>query len=95
MDQQRTPDPGDMKLSQDHIAAVIKQHIADIMLDVEVESLTLQSSMRELGLNSIDRVDVIVNSLESLGQNIPLVEFASARTLGDIVKIIGDHHASR
>ena len=79
----------------DRIATIIKQQIVGIMLDLDINALSLSSSMRDLGLNSIDRVDVIMNTLEALGQNIPLVEFASARTLGDIVKIIGERHVPK
>jgi polyketide biosynthesis acyl carrier protein len=88
-------DPNNPELLQQRIGEIIKQQIVDIMLDVDIQTLSMSSSMRELGLNSIDRVDVIMNTLETLGQNVPLVEFASARSLGDIVKIIGDRYVAK
>jgi polyketide biosynthesis acyl carrier protein len=93
--EQQASDSGNPVLSRDRILSVIKDHIAAIAMDIDPQALQAESSMRDLGLNSIDRVDVIVNTLETLGQNIPLVQFASARCLGDIARIISGQYVSR
>ena len=88
-------DPKNREALDARIASIIKRQISDIILDVDIETLSMSSSMRELGLNSIDRVDVIMNTLETLEQDVPLVDFASAKCLGDIVKIIGDRYVAK
>src|SRR5699024_10528167 len=54
----------------------------------EVDTVTPRDSMRELGANSIDRAEIITATMERLDISLPLVEFAEAANIGDIVAIM-------
>jgi len=54
----------------------------------EVGTVTPRDSMRELGANSIDRAEIITATMERLDISLPLVEFAEAANIGDIVAIM-------
>lgn len=58
-------------------------------LDVEEDAVTMEASITEdLGADSLDVVDLVMNIEESFDVEIPDEEVENIKTVGDIVKYI-------
>lgn len=77
-----------MNMTKNEIFEVIVESIYEIVPELEGEHITIQDSLQELGANSIDRAEIIITTLESIGVSIPMIKFGEARSIQDIVEII-------
>lgn len=75
-------------MSQDEIFQTFKAVFVDVVPDVDIDRITLQDSMRDLGANSIDRAEIITETMEQLDIVLPMVSFAEAQNIGDIVTVL-------
>jgi polyketide biosynthesis acyl carrier protein len=73
-------------MEKEPIFEALKISINDVLGDQE--KLTYDSSLKELGANSVDRAVILMQTLEQLGVQMPMVVFAGAKNLGDIVQAI-------
>ncbi|MFC0498028.1 acyl carrier protein [Streptomyces mutabilis] len=80
-------------MSQDQIFQTLKEVFVDVVPEVEIDRITLQDSMRDLGANSIDRAEIITETMEQLDIAVPMVSFAEARNIGDIVAVLAGEGA--
>ncbi|GAA3078916.1 hypothetical protein GCM10020000_75670 [Streptomyces olivoverticillatus] len=53
--------------------------------------ITLDRSMRELGANSIDRMDVVIAAQEDLGIKVPANALTQATDLKSLVAVFGEY----
>ncbi|MGP3971258.1 phosphopantetheine-binding protein [Streptomyces sp. 6N223] len=74
-------------ITQEKTFETLKSVFAEIM-EADVSAVTLADSLRDLGANSIDRADIITETMEQLDVSLPMVRFGEARNIGDIVAII-------
>ena len=56
--------------------------------DCDVSEITMESSFRDLGIDSLDTVEMLMNLEDKLGKEIELEE--SVETVGDLVRYIED-----
>ena len=57
--------------------------------EIDSESVTEDANLYEdLGIDSIDAVDLIVRLRELTGKRVPPEEFKTVRTVGDVVRVI-------
>ncbi|MER0242135.1 phosphopantetheine-binding protein [Streptomyces sp. 796.1] len=75
-------------MTQDEIFKALLATFADIIPEVDLSAATFDDSLKELGANSIDRADIITETMEHAGVSLPMVSFAEAQSIGDIVRII-------
>ena len=61
-------------------------------LDVDEDAVTMEASIQnDLGADSLDIVDLVMSLEEEFDCEIPDEEIENIKTVGDIVKYIGDH----
>jgi len=77
-----------MKFSQQEIFEVVKQNTIKVLMDVDPSLVTLDTSLTELGANSIDRVEVVMYSMEQLGIEVPRTEFRGVRDIRTLVDLL-------
>ncbi|NVZ10128.1 phosphopantetheine-binding protein [Allochromatium humboldtianum] len=77
-----------MKFSQQEIFEVVKQNSIKVLMDVDPSLITLDTSLTELGANSIDRVEVVMYSMEQLGIEVPRTEFRGVRDIRTLVDLL-------
>lgn len=75
-------------MTQEEIFETVKSVFAEIVPDIEVSRITRQDSLRDLGANSVDRAEILTETMEQLGVSLPMVSFGKAKNIGDIVEII-------
>ena len=66
--------------------------LADVLVeDFEIERDEISASARlydDLGLDSIDAVDLVVRMREITGKKVPPEQFKSVQTVGDVLEIL-------
>ena len=73
-------------MNKEEIFSVLRAHVAEIM-GLEESEFVIEDSLKDLGANSIDRMDIIVETMEELGIKIPMVNFGECKNMKDIVDI--------
>ena len=69
---------------QDQLFRVLKEEF-----DIPDDQLSLDAQLYDdLGIDSIDAVDLIVQMKNIIGKRVPPENFKSVRTIGDVVEVI-------
>ena len=74
-----------MATSRDEVAAVVHGCIRDILLDLVEAKLASARSLRELGANSIDRVEIASLAMERLRLSFALTDLKSVNTIDGLI----------
>lgn len=77
----------------DEIHDALRQTIEDVLYDADLSALDAHTNLKDLGANSIDRVDIIIGTMNQLGIKCDLMEFKDARTFGEIAAVLDDKRA--
>lgn len=75
-------------MSETEIIDALRQAIVDIMPELEGRPIDAASSLRDLGLNSLERAEVIIDTLSALDMRVPMVAFAGAANLAEVAGVI-------
>ncbi|MER7204465.1 phosphopantetheine-binding protein [Streptomyces sp. CB01635] len=78
-------------MTDEAIFAVIRAQIVDVLPEVADIEITLDHSMRDLGANSIDRMDVVIAAQDELGIKVPNAELTKANDLRSLVAVFREH----
>ncbi|MEM7393659.1 MAG: acyl carrier protein [Verrucomicrobiota bacterium] len=71
--------------SKDDILQEIKTSLLEILPDLDPASIVPDRSMKDLGANSIDRADVIIQTMEAFDLKFPLHELGALKNIGELV----------
>lgn len=74
-------------MNQSDILEIIIDNIRQILPGLEGHAFKPSDSMRDLGLHSIARYEVVLMTLERLSLNAPKQEFAGAASIGELARI--------
>lgn len=72
-------------MTKDEVFAVVLRQVREVLPDVGEAEIRPERSMRELGANSIDRMDVVAGSMDELGIQVPVSDFAGVENLSGLV----------
>ena len=75
-------------MNKDEIFNIIKKNIAEVLFDLDIDSVKITDSLKDLGANSIDRLDIIMLSIEALNIKCEMMEFKNAKNIEGIVDIL-------
>lgn len=74
--------------SKEEIFRIIVGHAQEVVPGLDAHPFQPTDSLRALGANSVDRADIIMMTLESLGVRIPLIDLAKAENIGELAELI-------
>lgn len=74
--------------TKSEIFDVITGNLRDILPELDSVEIDPQQSMKDLGANSIDRADVVVQSMETLEVKFPLNELAGVKSIQGLVDFL-------
>jgi polyketide biosynthesis acyl carrier protein len=77
-----------MSIDKEKIFAVIKANTLKVLPDVRPDDVTIDGSLSDLGANSIDRVEVVMYSLQELRLKIPAPELHGLKNLRAVVDLL-------
>jgi len=76
-----------MDVDKEKIFAVIKENTLRILPEARPEDVKIDGSLTDLGANSIDRVEIVMYSLQQLGLKIPTPELHGLKNLQAVVDL--------
>jgi polyketide biosynthesis acyl carrier protein len=84
-----------MSLDKQTIFDVVKANTLKVLPDLLPEDITIDKSLTDLGANSVDRVEVVIYSLEELKLNVPISELQGIGNLSNLVDLLYRHALRR
>jgi polyketide biosynthesis acyl carrier protein len=72
-------------VTREDVFTVLKNSIIDVVPDVSAKDIDRNAQLKDLGANSVDRVKIIINTMESLEIKIPLVEFSDKKNIEQLI----------
>ncbi|MFI1285107.1 phosphopantetheine-binding protein [Streptomyces sp. NPDC020858] len=78
-------------MTPDEIFAVVRRNLIEVVPDLTESQITLDHTMRELGANSIDRMDVVITTQDDLGVRVPAEQLTRANDLRSLVAVLSEH----
>jgi len=79
-----------MPPSKDEIFALLTGKIREVVPELGAHQIAMSDSMADLGVNSMERGDILLDTLEALDLQIPLVALHGPRNLGDLAQLLRD-----
>src|SRR6202035_88089 len=84
-----------MLLDKEEIFEVVKANTLKVLPDLLADDVTIDKNLSDLGANSVDRVEVVLYSLEQLGLKVPTAELHGVRNLRALVDLLHRHALGR
>ena len=57
-------------------------------MDMDESEIDVQESLRDLGANSVDRMEIIVETMRKIGVKINMLEFANIKNIQEMVDFL-------
>ena len=73
------------------IGEAVKKSINEVLPDLATFDLSQKNSLRNLGANSVERAEIITLTLAQLKLKIPMVDFAQAKSIEELIEIFYGH----
>jgi len=74
-------------MKKEQIFNIIKKYTCEIAPELEKVSIQPTDSLKNLGIDSVNRAEIIMMVMEDLSLNIPRIELAGAKNLGELADI--------
>lgn len=78
-------------MSEQEIFAAVKKVTLEVLPFLGEGDVAIDKSLKDLGANSIDRMEVVTGALEALELQIPLTEFGKVKNLRGLVEVLQAH----
>jgi hypothetical protein len=78
-------------MTKTEIFNIIKHNISKVLIDIDLNKIDIKQSLKNLGANSIDRVEIVQYCMEDLNLIISRVELGYARNMEELVDILYKH----
>jgi acyl carrier protein len=75
-------------MTRDQVKAIVVKHLIDAVEGLEASAIDPTRSMKELGANSLDIVEVVSSSMRELKIKIPRSELAKLTNLDGLVDLL-------
>lgn len=79
---------------KEQVYEVVKSVVTEVLPDVNPELISIERNLKELGANSIDRMEVVTMSMEKLALKIPLMSFAQVTNIEGLVDVLTEFYNS-
>ena len=77
-----------MMSSRDDVLAVVKRHLVDTVEGIDSAQVDPAKSMKDLGANSLDIVEVVSCSMRELKVKIPRAELNKLTNINELVDLL-------
>lgn len=75
-------------MDRDSILAIIIGKIREVVPDLEARSISGDDAMADLGVDSVERSEILMNTLEAIGLEISMVQLHGPRNLGELADLL-------
>ena len=80
-----------MQHTDSAVMDAIRRNITAILPELGPADIVPDRTLADLGLNSVDRGEVVTNVMDELDVIIPITEFYQAMLIGDLVALFEKH----
>jgi acyl carrier protein len=77
-------------MTKEKIFAVVKKNILDILEDLDEDLITADKSMKDLGANSLDIVEIVSTSMRELKVKVPRAKLNELKNISELVDTLYD-----
>lgn len=78
-------------MSREEVYNIVQETIMDILPDVEKEQISIEKQLKDVGANSIDRMEIVTMSMRELNIKIPLMSFAGVNNIEGLVNVLHEN----
>ncbi|MFX4293925.1 phosphopantetheine-binding protein [Streptomyces bohaiensis] len=78
---------------REEVLAVLRTHLLTVLPDLDPALMVPERSLRDLGANSMDRLDVVVATQEDFGLVVSPGELTEANSLAELADVLAEHRA--
>jgi polyketide biosynthesis acyl carrier protein len=75
-------------MKKEKIFEIIKRNVLLTLPDLHPATVSLDKSLKDLGANSIDRMEIILASMEAIKINAPLSDFAKMENIKSLIDLM-------
>lgn len=75
-------------ITREEILAIVKKHLMDNLEDLDEAAIDPSKSMKELGANSLDIVEVVSCTMRDLKVKVPRAELAQLTNMNGLVDLL-------
>jgi acyl carrier protein len=68
--------------------AVLQKAVLEVLPETSRDTVTPQTSLRQLGVSSLDRADIVAQAMHQLGVRVPAERLAAAQNLGALATLL-------
>ena len=83
-----TSESSKMSVSRDHVLEIVKGHLVDTIEELEGVEIDPSKSMKDLGANSLDIVEVVSCSMRELKIKVPRSELNNLENIDQLVDLL-------
>jgi acyl carrier protein len=80
-----------LMITRDEVLNVVKKHLMDNVEDLEESKIDPARSMKDMGANSLDIVEVVSCSMRELKIKVPRAELAQLTNMDGLVDLLYSH----
>lgn len=75
-------------MTREEIVKIVNESILENLPSLSMEQIVPEQSLRQIGANSIDRIDILLQCVEMTGIKIPMIEFANIESIHELVNLL-------
>jgi len=75
-------------ITKDEVIEVVKKNVLDNLEDINKDDITAEKSMKNLGANSLDIVEVVSCSMRDLKITVPRSDLIEMKNIGELVDLL-------
>jgi acyl carrier protein len=75
-------------MTRDDVVVTVKKHIVDVSEELQMEAIDTARSMKELGINSLDIVEVVSCAMRELKVKVPRSELSKLTNVDGLVDLL-------
>lgn len=81
--------------TRDQVLDIVKRHLVDTVEELEGVDIDPSQSMKDLGANSLDMVEVVSCSMRELKVKVPRAELNKLANIDELVDLLHDNLQAR
>lgn len=75
-------------MDRESILAIIIGQAREVVPELGAQPISGDDAMADLGVNSIERSEIVMNTLEAIGLDLPMVQTHGPRNLGELADLL-------
>lgn len=75
-------------MRREDILGLVVKHLREVVPGLDERVIGGSDRMKDLGANSVDRAEVLMLVMESLGLSVPRIELAKASNIGEVADLL-------